>query len=138
MALHVSSLGLRSTPKSPKSTLDLHWRNTVRVDPYAHPQHFKALKHLHTYVMIVRCSLKGFGGLTNRQSNKNTHQKCADLRRYISLRVDPHAHPQHIKVLKHLHTYDMDVGCILRGFGGPINQKPILASKMPTARGILA
>jgi len=40
----------------------------------------------------------------------------------------------------------MDVGCILRGFGGPINrqnnkntnQKPILASKMPTARGILA
>jgi hypothetical protein len=44
------------------------------------------------------------------------------------------------------YTYDMDVGCILRGFGGPINrqnnknthQKPILASKMPTARGILA
>ena len=68
------------------------------------------------------------------------------LQRYISLRVDPYAHPQHIKVLKHLHTYDMDVGCILRGFGGPINrqnntnsnEKPILASKMPTARGILA
>jgi hypothetical protein len=38
------------------------------------------------------------------------------------------------------------VGCILRGFGGPINrrndkntnQKPVLASKMPTTRGILA
>jgi hypothetical protein len=35
----------------------------------------------------------------------------------------------------------MDVGCILRGFGGPsnrwndknTNQKPVLASKMPTA-----
>jgi hypothetical protein len=61
-----SSPGHRST-----HTPDLHWCNTVRVDPYAHPQHFK----VHTYAMIVRCSLKGFGGLTNRQSNKNTHQK---------------------------------------------------------------
>jgi hypothetical protein len=40
----------------------------------------------------------------------------------------------------------MDVGCILRGFGGPINrrndkntnQKPALASKMPSVIGILA
>ncbi len=61
-------------------------------------------------------------------------------------RVDPYAYPQPIKVLKHLHTYDMDVGCSLRGFGGLNNsqnsknthQKPILASKIPTSRGILA
>jgi hypothetical protein len=24
---------------------DLHWRNTLRVDPYAHPQYSKVLKH---------------------------------------------------------------------------------------------
>jgi hypothetical protein len=35
-----SSLGHRST-----HTPNLHWCNTVRVDPYAHPQHFKVLKH---------------------------------------------------------------------------------------------
>ena len=47
--------------------------------------------------------------------------------------VSAYAHPQHIKVLKHLYTYDMDVGCSLRGFGGLYNsqnskntdQKPI-------------
>ncbi len=62
-----------------------------------------------------------------------------------SLRVDPYAYPQPIKVLKQLHTCNMDVGCSLRGFGGLYNsqnsknahQKPILASKMPTSRGIL-
>jgi hypothetical protein len=32
--------------------------------------------------------------------------------------VSAYAHPQHINVLKHLHTDDMDVGCSLRGFGG--------------------
>jgi hypothetical protein len=40
-----SSLGLRSTPKPPKSTPDLHWHNTLRVDPYDHPQHSNVLKH---------------------------------------------------------------------------------------------
>ncbi len=42
-----SSLGLRSTTqKSWKYTPALHWRNSVRVGPiYAHPQHFKVLKH---------------------------------------------------------------------------------------------
>jgi hypothetical protein len=47
-------------------------------------------------------------------------------------------------LLKHLHTSHMDVGCILGGFGGPIDrqnnknthQKGILASKMLNSRGI--
>jgi hypothetical protein len=40
-----SSLGLRSTSISPKINPDLHRHNSVRVDPYAHPQHIKVLKH---------------------------------------------------------------------------------------------
>jgi hypothetical protein len=35
-----SPLGHRST-----HIPDLHWCNTVRVESYAHPQHFKVLKH---------------------------------------------------------------------------------------------
>jgi predicted DNA-binding helix-hairpin-helix protein len=38
------------------------------------------------------------------------------LRGSIRLRVVPYTHSQLIKVLKHLHTYDRDVGCSLRGF----------------------
>ncbi len=37
------------------------------------------------------------------------------LRVSIRLRVVPYTYPQLIKVQKHLHTYDRDVGCSLRG-----------------------
>ncbi len=40
-----TSFGLSPTPSFPKSTPDLHRRNSVRVHPYAHPQHIKVLKH---------------------------------------------------------------------------------------------
>ncbi len=40
-----TSLRLSHTPIFQKSTPDLHMRNSVRVDPYAHPQHIKVLKH---------------------------------------------------------------------------------------------
>jgi hypothetical protein len=39
------------------------------------------------------------------------------LHRRNSVRVHPYAYPRHIKVLKHLYTYDMDVGCTPSGFG---------------------
>jgi hypothetical protein len=38
LGLGLSSIFLKSTP-------ELHRRNSVRVDPYAHPQHIKLLKH---------------------------------------------------------------------------------------------
>ncbi len=38
-------------------------------------------------------------------------------RRNTVRRVHPYAHTQHIKVLKHLYTYDMDVRCSSQGFG---------------------
>jgi hypothetical protein len=40
-----TSLGPSYTTISLKSTLDLLRCNSVRVDPYAHPQHIKVLKH---------------------------------------------------------------------------------------------
>ena len=40
-----TSLRLRPTPHFLKSTPNLHRRNTVRMDPYAHPQHINVLKH---------------------------------------------------------------------------------------------
>ena len=40
-----TSIRFRPTPIFQKSTPDLHMHNSVRVDPYAHPQHIKVLKH---------------------------------------------------------------------------------------------
>ena len=45
-----TSLGLSPTPILVKSIPDLHRHNSVRVDPYAHPQHIKVLKH---FVYII-------------------------------------------------------------------------------------
>jgi hypothetical protein len=59
-----TSLGLRTTSISLKSFPDLHRRNSVRVHPYAHPQHIKVLNTLYTYDMDVGCSSRGFGAST--------------------------------------------------------------------------
>jgi len=40
-----TSLGLRSTPKKPRSAPHLHRPNSVRVDPYGHSHHIKVPKH---------------------------------------------------------------------------------------------
>ena len=40
-----TSLRLGLSPIFLKSTPDLHRCNSVRADPYAHPQHIKVLKH---------------------------------------------------------------------------------------------
>ena len=40
-----TSLRPRPTPIFLNSTPDLHRHNSVRADPYAHPQHIKVLKH---------------------------------------------------------------------------------------------
>jgi hypothetical protein len=103
-----SSLGLRSTPKSWKSTPDLHWRNTLRVDPYAHQQHVKVLKHF-AYISYG-CGIHSTGGLSlnhgitsslRLSSTPKSWKSTPDLHWRNTLRVDPYAHPQHSKVLKH-------------------------------------
>ena len=80
---------------------------SIRVHPYVHPQHIKVLNILHVYNMDVGCSLRGF-----EASSTTYHSNSAILpisqkstpppsEAYISVRVHPHVHPQHIKVLKH-------------------------------------
>ncbi len=55
-----TSLGLTHTPNIQKSTPDLHRRNSVRVDPYAHSQHIKVLK-LFIYLLWMWYAV--YGGL---------------------------------------------------------------------------
>jgi hypothetical protein len=52
-------------------------------------------------------------GLKNTPNFPKIH---THLQRHISIRVYPHAHPQHIKVLKSKKIFIMDVGCSLWGF----------------------
>ncbi len=52
----------------PKIYLHLHKCNSVRVDPYAHPQLIKVLK-IYTYDMDVKCNLWGFGPSTMTLQN---------------------------------------------------------------------
>ena len=70
-----TSLRLSYVPNLPKINPHLHRRNSVRVHPCAHPLYIKALNTLYNYGLDVGCNLRGFGGPTNRQSNKKTRQK---------------------------------------------------------------
>ncbi len=110
-------------PIFPKIHPDLQRRNSVRVHPYAHPQHLKVLNTLYTYDMDVGCSPWVFGASTmtlQHHSGSALPQLSENpslTYRRNSVRVYPYAHPQHIKALNTLYTYDMDVGCSLWGFG---------------------
>ena len=95
------------------STPDLHIRNrnSVRVHPYAHPQHIKVLKHC-VYIWHgcwmqsvgvwslnhdITASLGGLGlSSIFLKSTPALHRRNSN-----SVRVHPYAHPKHIKVLKH-------------------------------------
>jgi len=82
--------------------------NSVRVHPYAHPQHMKVLKHIvyfqYGYGMqsVVAYSLNhdtttSFAGLHLTPIFQNLAPTCTDK----SVREHPYAHPQHMKVFKH-------------------------------------
>ncbi len=103
-----ASLGLSPTPIFLKSTPDLRRCNSVRVHPYAHPQHIKVLKHF-VYIQYG-CGMQSMGVWSLNHdiatslglSPTSIFQKSTpDLHRHNSVRVYPYAHPQHIKVLKH-------------------------------------
>jgi hypothetical protein len=92
----------------PKYTPDLHRCNSLRVHPYAHPRHIKAIKHfvyiwhgcgMHSkWVWSLNHDITTSLGLG---LSSIFLKSTADLPRRNSERVDPYAHPQHIKVLKH-------------------------------------
>ncbi len=97
-------------PNFPNIHPDLHRHNSVRMDPYAHLQYIKVLKHI-VYIWY------GCGMQSRRVWSLNhditislglSHtpiiQKSTtpDLHTHNSVRMDPtYAHSQHIKVLKH-------------------------------------
>jgi hypothetical protein len=101
LGLGLSSIFLKSTPA-------LHRCNSVRVHPYAYPQHIKVLKHC-VYIwhgcgkQSVRvCSLNHDITTSLGLGLSSIFLKSTPaLHRCNSVRVHPYAHPRHIKVLKH-------------------------------------
>ena len=107
--LYYNSLGLSHTPIIKKPPQRLHRCNNVRVHPYAHPPHIKVLKHF-IYIWYG-CGMQSWGfwastmtlqhhsGSAIPQLSKNHPQH---LHRRNSVRLNPCAHPQHAKMLKHI------------------------------------
>ncbi len=103
-----TSLRLSYVPNLPKIHPHLHRCNSVRVHPFAHPQHIKVLKHF-GYAWFG-CGMQSTGlwslnhdlttslGLSNVPNLPKIHPH---LHRRNSVKVHPCAHPQYIKVLKH-------------------------------------
>jgi hypothetical protein len=100
LGLGLSSIFLKTTPA-------LHRRNSVRVHPYAYPQHIKVLKHCvyiwHGCGMHSKRVWSLNHDITTSLSwaQLNFPKLTPDLDRRNSVRVHPYAHPRHIKVLKH-------------------------------------
>ena len=83
---------------------------SVRVHPHVHPQHIKVLKHI-VYIWYG-CGMQSTGlwslnhdfktWLTLRSNTPNFPKIDTHLQRQISVRVHPHVHPQHTRVLNHI------------------------------------
>ena len=92
----------------PKIHPHLHRHNSVRVDPYAHPQHSRVLNH---FVYIWYGSGMHFKWVWSLNNDITTSLGLSPVSIFLkstphlhmrnSVRVDPYAHPQHTKVLKH-------------------------------------
>jgi len=94
-------------PNFPKFGPHLHRYNSVRVHPYAHPQHMKVLKQF-LYIqygcgmqLVVVYSLNHDTTMSFGIHLAPSFQNVAPACTYNSVRVHPYAHPQHMKVLKH-------------------------------------
>jgi len=109
-------------PNFPKIHPNQHRCNSVRVHPYAHPQHIKVLKHF-VYIWYG-CGMQSTGVWSLNHDITTTLglsptpiflKFTPDQHRCNSVRVDPYAHSQHIKVLKHcLYTW---YGCGMQSTG---------------------
>jgi hypothetical protein len=148
-----TSLGLRPTTIIQKSTPDYHRRNSVRVHPYAHPQHIKVLKHF-VYIWYG-CGLQSTGvwslnhdittslGLSHTPIiQKPPPLTCIGI---TSVRVHPYAHSQHINKLNHF-AY-MWYGCGMQSMGVwslnhdittllGLSHAPIFLKFNPTFKGV--
>ncbi len=92
-------------PNRPKFGPHFHGYNSVRVHPYAHPQHMKVLKHL---IYIQYGCGKQSAGVYSLHHDTTTsfgirltpifQNLAPTLHRYNSVRVHPYAHPQHMNM----------------------------------------
>jgi hypothetical protein len=102
---HLSDLAI--APIFLKIYPHLYGHKSVRVHPYAHPQHLKVLKHF-VYIQYG-CGMQSMGvcslnhDLTSyRLSHTHIPSNSPPLAQCINgIRMHPYAHPQHLKVLKH-------------------------------------
>jgi hypothetical protein len=110
------------TPKFLKMYPRLSGGIGLRVVSYTHSQLIKVQKHcIYIWYGFVKPSKWGLRlnhdvTISDRSVPTPKLTIAPRLRGSIRLRVVPYTHSQLIKVLKHLHTYDRDVGCSLRGF----------------------
>ncbi len=100
----------------------LHKNYSVRVNPYAHSHHIKVLNLKHFVYIQQGCEMQSLWLFSASTMTAQCHSGSAItqifknwplasyLHMYYSVRVNPYAHPQHIKVLKHIE-------CILYGCG---------------------
>ncbi len=125
-----TSLGLNRTPNSPKIHTHLQRHISVRVHPHVHPQHIKVLKYF--VFIFYGCGMQSTGlwslnhdftisvGVSHTLNFPKIH---THLQRHISVRVDPYAHPQHIRAPKCFVYIWYGWGCSLWGCGGPTNRQ---------------
>ncbi len=106
--LHYNITWAQPHPIFLKSIPDLHRPNSVRVPPYAHPQHIKVLKHSvyiwHGCGMHSKWVWSLNHDITTSLRLRPTPifpKSTPDLHMPNRVRADPYAHPRHIKVLKH-------------------------------------
>ena len=105
-------LSLPFSAKFPKFGPHLHWYshpqwcNSVRVHPYAHPQHMKVLKHFQ-YIQYeckkqseVVYSIKHVTMMLFELNLTPNFPKFDPTCTGVSVTVYPYAHPQHMKMFK--------------------------------------
>ncbi len=91
-------------PNFPKLSPTCTGSISVRLHPYAHPQHIKVLKHIY---IQYRCEMHSewwftASTMTTTKSFYPNFQKLTpNLHSYSSLSVHPYALPQHMKIHKH-------------------------------------
>ena len=103
-------------PQLSKIRPHLHRYNSVRVYPYAHPQHMKVLNHfIHIQCGCGMQSMVVYSlnhtttsfGLHLTPIFQNLAPTCTDN---SVQRVHPYAHSQHMKVLKHVVSFQNGCG----------------------------
>jgi len=110
-----------------QSFVDMSGHNVVWTHPYAHPQHIKVVKHL-LYIHNIDVRWIWVGSIASITSFHHdiSAETCPDLRQNSKSLVDmsghnvvwthPYAHPQHVKVVKHLlYIHNIDVRWIWVG-----------------------